>query len=80
MQERGQPLAALHQMASKYNFITPVLIIERKLLNKCVQACYSALSESVQPWAVDSQNAVQVVKLVEDFLLSTGMYLNNVSI
>eukprot|EP00794_Sanderia_malayensis_P017323 gene17323-19056_t len=69
--DRAQPLAALHQMASTYTFILPVLVIERQLLTKCIQACSNALNESMQPWAVDSQNSVQVVKLVEDFLLST---------
>ena len=59
-------------MAAKSEFILPVLVIERKLLTKCIKACSAALNESVQPWAVDTLNAVQVVRLVEDFLLSTG--------
>ena len=59
-------------MVAKNEFILPVLVIERKLLTKCIKACSAALNESVQPWAVDTLNAVQVVKLVEDFLLSTG--------
>ena len=59
-------------MAAKNEFILPVLVIERKLLTKCIKACSVALNESVQPWAVDTLNAVQVVRLVEDFLLSTG--------
>ncbi|XP_065051660.1 neurobeachin-like protein 2 [Rhopilema esculentum] len=69
--ERGQPLAALHQMAARNEFILPVLVIEKKLLKKCINACSVALKESVQPWAVDTMNAIQIVKLVEDFLLST---------
>ena len=66
-------------MAARNEFIMPVLVIERKLLTKCIKACSLALNESVQPWAVDTLNAVQVVKLVEDFLLSTGMLKLSVS-
>ena len=59
-------------MAARNEFILPVLVIEKKLLKKCINACSVALKESVQPWAVDTMNAIQIVKLVEDFLLSTG--------
>ena len=59
-------------MAAKHQFILPPFVVERKLLEKCVVAATSALNDSLQPWAVDTQNAFQVVKIVEDFLMSSG--------
>ena len=59
-------------MSARHNFLLPVLVVERQLYEMCLAASASALNESTQPYAVDSQNAVQILKLVEDFLISKG--------
>ena len=59
-------------MATCNQFILPVLDIQRMLLTISIKACSATLDESVQPGAVDTLNAIQVVKLLNDFLLRTG--------
>ena len=49
-----------------------MLSIERQLYEMCLEASARAIDQSTQPFAVDTQNAVQILKLVEEFLISTG--------
>ena len=50
-----------------------MLSIERQLYEMCLEASARAIDQSTQPFAVDTQNAVQILKLVEEFLISTGI-------
>lgn len=66
--KRSEPLCSLHFMSSRNTFLLPVLVIERQLYEMCLEASAQGLTESMQPYAVDSQNAVQILKLIEVFL------------
>lgn len=59
-------------MSSRGSFILPVLTIERQLYEMCLEASVHAINHSTQPYAVDTQNAVQILKIIEEFLISTG--------
>ena len=58
-------------------FIIPMLSIERQLYEMCLEASLRSIEQSTQPFAVDTQNAVQILRLVEDFLISTGMNIQH---
>ena len=46
--------------------------MERLLYEMCLEASSCALTQSTQPYAVDSQNAVQILRLIQEFLSSRG--------
>ena len=49
-----------------------MLCIERQLYELSLEASVRAIEHSTQPFAVDTQNAVQILRLIEEFLISTG--------
>eukprot|EP00111_Clytia_hemisphaerica_P022278 TCONS_00065481-protein len=69
--KRIEAICSLHEIAARHHFILPMLNIERQLYEMCLEASVQSIEQSTQPYAVDTQNAVQILRLVEEFLIST---------
>ena len=72
LQQRGQPIAAVSRIASDETFLRPSRVIERNLLELCVLGALEDINRSGETGVSQTMNAVQVMKLVNDFLFTPG--------
>ena len=52
--------------------MVPSRVVERRLLELCVQGAVQDIRVSGETAAAETQNALMVMRLVEDFLFTSG--------
>lgn len=76
---RGQAIAAVSIISSAESFLVPPRIVERRLLELCLQGAIQDIRGSGQTGEAETQDALMVMRLVEDFIFSPGMVLDRVA-
>lgn len=71
-QVRGQAIAAVSIISSAETFLVPHRVIERRLLELCLQGAVQDIKVSGQTGESETQNALMVMRLVEDFIFTPG--------
>lgn len=71
-QVRGQAIAAVSIISSAETFLVPHRVIERRLLELCLQGAVHDIKVSGQTGEAETQNALMVMRLVEDFIFTSG--------
>ena len=69
---RGQAIAAVSIISSAETFLVPFRVVERRLLELCLQGAVQDIKVSGQTGEAETQNALMVMRLVEDFLFTPG--------
>lgn len=69
---RGQAIAAVSIISSAETFLVPHRVIERRLLELCLQGAVHDIKVSGQSGEAETQNALMVMRLVEDFIFTPG--------
>ncbi|KAJ7381764.1 Neurobeachin-like protein 1, partial [Desmophyllum pertusum] len=67
---RGQAIAAVSIISSAETFLVPHRVIERRLLELCLQGAVQDINVSGQTGEAETQNALMVMRLVEDFIFT----------
>lgn len=70
---RGQAIAAVSIISSAETFLVPFRVVERRLLELCLQGAVQDIKVSGQTGEAETQNALMVMRLVEDFLFTPGI-------
>ena len=71
-QVRGQAIAAVSILSSAESFLVPSRAVERRLLELCLQGAVEDVTVSGQTGEAETQNALMVMRLVEDFIFTPG--------
>lgn len=71
-QVRGQAIAAVSIISSAESFLVPSRAVERRLLELCLQGAVEDVKVSGQTGEAETQNALMVMRLVEDFIFTPG--------
>ncbi|KAK3708098.1 hypothetical protein QZH41_019181, partial [Actinostola sp. cb2023] len=69
---RGQVITAVSTIASSEIFVYPSRVIERRLLEMSLRAVVDDIQRSGQTGASETNNALMIMRLVEDFLFTSG--------
>ncbi|XP_068687514.1 neurobeachin-like protein 1 [Montipora foliosa] len=67
---RGQAIAAVSIISSAESFLVPHRAVERRLLELCLQGAVEDIRVSGQTGEAETQNALMVMRLVEDFIFT----------
>ena len=74
-QVRGQAIAAVSIISSAETFLVPHRVIERRLLELCLQGAVHDIKVSGQTGESETHNALMVMRLVEDFIFTPGKFI-----
>ena len=69
---RGQAIAAVSIISSAESFLIPPRVVERRLLELCLQGAVQDIKVSGQTGEAETQDALMVMRLVEDFIFTPG--------
>lgn len=72
---RGQAIAAVSIISSAETFLVPHRVIERRLLELCLQGAVHDIKVSGQTGESETHNALMVMRLVEDFIFTPGKFI-----
>jgi len=67
---RGQAIAAVSIISSAESFVIPPRVVERRLLELCLQGAVQDIKVSGQTGEAETQDALMVMRLVEDFIFT----------
>ena len=77
LQVRGQAIAAVSIISSAESFLVPHRAVERRLLELCLQGAVEDIRVSGQTGEAETQNALMVMRLVEDFIFTPGILFHD---
>lgn len=67
--ERGQVFSCLDKMNQSYELLRHPNELKRRLLEMMLHSCTSDLRESSQAFANHSENAIELIKIAQDFII-----------
>ena len=75
---RGEVIASISTIRSVEDFIVPSRELERRLLELCLAQVLEDIERSGETGAKESMSALQVIKLVDDFIFTSGSIAGSV--
>ena len=70
---RGQAITAVSIISSDESFLVRPCVVERRLHELCLQGAVQDIRVSGQTGEAETQNALMVMRQVEDFIFSPGI-------